>query len=107
MRSYMKVCKIFPTLTIVAGTLAGCKSIGARQKTIAEVRLTVTYISQNPMCVMEDGKMPQPATKSDTVIARKHEKTGDFLIEKVSADSISGNGQATKPSDSYISSFTS
>ena len=56
---------------------------------------------------MEDGKMPQPATKSDTVIARKYEKTGDFLIEKVSADSISGNGQATKPSDSYISSFTS
>ena len=107
MRSYMKVCKIFPTLTILAGTLAGCKSIGARQKTIAEVRLTVTYISQNPMCVMEDGKMPLPATKSDTVIARKHEKTGDFLVEKVSADSISVNGQATKPNDSYISSFTS
>ena len=59
------------------------------------------------MCVMEDGKMPQPATKSYTVIARKYEKTGDFLIEKVSADSISENGQATKPSDSYISSFTS
>ena len=59
------------------------------------------------MCVMEDGKMPQPATKSDTVIARKYEKTGDFLVEKVSADSISVNGQATKPSDSYISSFTS
>ncbi len=56
---------------------------------------------------MEDGKMPQPATKSYTVIARKYEKTGDFLIEKVSADSISVNGQATKPSDSYISSFTS
>ena len=107
MRSYMKVCKILPMLTILAGILAGCKSIGARQKTIAEVRLTVTYISQNPMCVMEDGKMPQPATKSDSVIARKHEKTGDFLVEKVSSDSISGNGQATKPSDSYISSFTS
>ena len=59
------------------------------------------------MCVMEDGKMSHPATKSYTVIARKYEKTGDFLIEKVSADSISGNGQATKPSDSYISSFTS
>lgn len=84
----MKACKIVSMLTILASTLAGCKSIGTKQKTTEDVRLIVTYISQNTMCAMEDGKMPQPVTKSDTVIARKNGKIGDFFVEELSNDSI-------------------